>query len=159
MLSTKPPISFPGRLHHTVPSWIKQGCYYHIRIRADKCTPFQLIDDTIAKRLLDSACYYHQHKHWHCLLILIMPDHLHAIISFPPNVSMSATIGNWKRSASKFLGIKWQKNFFDHRIRTPDELSEKYSYILRNPVVKALCASENDWPWRWEQHRSADLEE
>jgi len=46
-------------------------------------------------------------------------------------------------------GIAWQTNYFDHRIRSAAELQEKFSYILRNPVVKRLCANDEAWAWRW----------
>ncbi|MDB6114553.1 MAG: hypothetical protein JWQ62_1498 [Lacunisphaera sp.] len=62
---------------------------------------------------------------------------------------MTAIVRNWKRGAARFQGIKWQDNFFDHRIRSPKEAQEKWRYIRLNPVVKQLCASEDDWPHWW----------
>jgi putative transposase len=62
---------------------------------------------------------------------------------------MSRVVGEWKHYTSRVAGIKWQANFFDHRIRSRFGLAEKNAYILRNPVVKGLCAAESDWPWVW----------
>ena len=62
---------------------------------------------------------------------------------------MGRTIGEWKRYVTQAAGIAWQTNYFDHRIRNAAELQEKSSYILRNPVVKGLCSSEEAWPWTW----------
>ena len=58
---------------------------------------------------------------------------------------MSRTIGDWKRFHQRQKGVLWQDNFFDHRIRGQSELDEKSAYIRRNPVVKELCAKEDDW--------------
>ena len=44
-------------------------------------------------------------------------------------------------------GVKWQRDFFDHRLRNDQELQEKTSYILMNPVRKGLCERVEDWLW------------
>lgn len=62
---------------------------------------------------------------------------------------MAATIRDWKRGTARFQGVNWQDNFFDHRIRNPQEAEEKWHYIRKNPVVKGFCVNENDWPWSW----------
>jgi REP element-mobilizing transposase RayT len=71
-----------------------------------------------------------------------MPDHLHALLAFPPDKKMSNVIDTWKSFHAKQSDISWQANYFDHRIRTDAELEEKAAYIRRNPVVKGLCAKE-----------------
>ena len=60
---------------------------------------------------------------------------------------MSRVIGQWKRYQTKELGIAWQDNFFDHRLRNDAEANLKHDYIRRNPVVKGLCLRPEDWPW------------
>lgn len=76
-----------------------------------------------------------------------MPDHLHALLILPLNQPMHAIIGAWKGFHAKRMGLKWQNNFFDHRIRGQQELKEAGAYIRLNPVRKGLCRDENDWPW------------
>ncbi|HVS53167.1 MAG TPA: hypothetical protein VHD62_12495 [Opitutaceae bacterium] len=78
-----------------------------------------------------------------------MPDHLHALISFSIEESVSAVIGDWKRFQEKQHGIRWQEGYFDHRIRSGDELQLKAGYIRKNPVVKGLCTQPHDWLWLW----------
>jgi len=79
--------------------------------------------------------------------MLLMPDHLHAIISFPREPGIKATITNWKHYLATHQPIQWQRDFFDHRLRTEHEEREKIDYILRNPVRKNLCVRPEDWPW------------
>ena len=59
---------------------------------------------------------------------------------------MAELFRDWKRYTPRTLGIDWQDGFFDHRLRDDDEVTAKFHYIRRNPVVKGLCAREEDWP-------------
>jgi hypothetical protein len=45
------------------------------------------------------------------------------------------------------MGVRWQRDFFDHRLRNHRELDEKTCYVLQNPVRKNLAARVEDWPW------------
>ena len=106
-----------------------------------------MTDPDIASRLIDSVLHYDKISKWHAQLFMIMPDHVHALLAFPADSGMAATIGGWKRFHHSQNGIQWQDNFFDHRIRNQDEFDEKAAYIRRNTVVKGLCGAEDDWTW------------
>ena len=95
------------------------------------------------------AALAHNHERliWHCRLALLMPDHLHAIIVFPREPGMPSAMRNWKKFVAGRFRIKWQRDFFDHRLRDHHELVEKASYILMNPVRKGLCRRVEDWIW------------
>ena len=75
-----------------------------------------------------------------------MPDHLHAIIAFPPDPGLKTTVTNWKKFLARTKKISWQRDFFDHRLRNRHEEAEKLSYIQMNPVRKVLCERGEDWP-------------
>lgn len=138
---------YPGRLSHSVPRWVKCGAVFHIRIRIEPNSPLPLSNLRLAPALLDSALRYHEAGRWFCPLFLLMPDHLHALLAFPPDKKMSDVIGIWKGFQAKQHGIRWQNNYFDHRIRNDPELTEKAAYIRNNPVAKGLCTHEDEWPW------------
>jgi len=138
---------FPGRPSHATPGWVKSGAVYHIRIRTEPSYSTPLTDPKLAAALLESALLYQNSTRWYCRLFLLMPDHLHALLAFPPDKRMSDIIGTWKGYQTKRHGIQWQNNYFDHRIRSKAELRDKALYIRLNPVVKGLCASESDWLW------------
>jgi putative transposase len=79
-----------------------------------------------------------------------MPDHIHAILAFPRDQSMSRVIGDWKRFHARTQKVFWQEGFFDHRLRNDErgeQLQAKVDYIQRNPVVAGLCATVEEWPW------------
>jgi len=107
--------------------------------------------------LLAAAQRYHELGHWWCELFLLMPDHAHAIIACPATAGMTVTLRNWKRGTKRYQEVGWQEGFFDHRLRSDSESSETWHYILRNPVIKKLCASEDEWPWWWSAVRRNTL--
>ena len=80
-------------------------------------------------------------------MLLLMPDHLHAILAFPRDPGMKTTVENWKKFLAREHGIAWQRDFFDHRLRSSNEETEKRDYILMNPVRKGCCERAEDWPW------------
>ena len=99
--------SFGRKLHHVVPSWVPDGSRFHIRIRSAPEFRRPLTDPEIGENILESASYYHEQQRWHATIFLLMPDHLHAILSFPALESMSRVIGEWKRYQTKELGVRW----------------------------------------------------
>src|SRR5207237_5481287 len=88
---------FPAKLHHDVPNWVEVGALFHIRIVLDRQRPQPpLIEPLLGKSVLDSARFYHEKQRWFITLFVLMPDHLHALLSFPNDQSMSGVIGDWK---------------------------------------------------------------
>jgi REP-associated tyrosine transposase len=142
---------FPRRLHHEVPSWVEDGALFHIRIALDRKTKQRsLIDPFLARAILDSAQLYQQQERWHMAVFLLMPDHLHALLSFPRDESMSSVISDWKRFYARKNGVVWQEGYFDHRLRDDErgeQLSMKIDYIRNNPVAAGLCKTAKEWPW------------
>jgi len=100
--------------------------------------------------LLDSARFYETNRRWRIGIFLLMPDHLHAILSFGWGERMSDVVGDWKRFQMTQHGVHWQQDYFDHRLRSDErgeQLAVKFDYIRRNPVAAGLCAQVEDWPW------------
>ena len=143
---------FPHRLHHDVPHWVEHGALFHIRIRLDlSITQPSLIDPHLGPVILDSARFYEAKGRWHITLFLLMPDHLHAILSFGQQEAMTSVISDWKRFHKCQHKVVWQEGFFDHRLRDDErgeQLLAKLNYIRNNPVVAGLCARPEDWPWK-----------
>jgi len=136
---------YPNRLFHCTPSWVEDGCVFHIRIRCALENTVVLSQPLIASRLLESVEFYTKKGRWFVHLFLLMPDHLHALVSFPKEQEMSRVIADWKRYYCKQHGIRWQDNFFDHRIRNTTEYLGKATYIRNNPVAAGLCETPAEW--------------
>ncbi len=138
---------YPGKLYHGIPPWVEPGTVFHIRIRVSDPKAVCLTESRLAEKLMKSVRMYEEKVLWFNHLFLLMPDHIHAVLSFSRQKPMSQTIGEWKKFHSRINGVIWQDNYFDHRIRHADELMEKTAYIRKNPVAKGLCAQETEWPW------------
>jgi REP-associated tyrosine transposase len=142
---------FPRRLHHSVPAWVEPGALFHIRVALDReIKQRTLTDPSLGQAVLDSAKVYETNHRWHVTLLVLMPDHLHALLSFARDESMSSVIGDWKRFHAGVNGVTWQEGYFDHRLRADErgeQLSAKMDYIRRNPVAADLCEKAEDWPW------------
>jgi putative transposase len=61
---------------------------------------------------------------------------------------MTKVMANWKRYTASHAGIRWQRDFFDHRLRNDESFDEKAAYILQNPVRARLVARVQDWPYQ-----------
>ena len=137
------------------PGWVKEGALFHVRVRIAPECAMALTAPDLASKLLKSAVDYHIQSRWWCELFLLMPDHLHALLAFPRDPGMAVVVRNWKRGAARMQGVRWQDNFFDHRIRSKAEAQEKWLYIRLNPVVKGLCVKMEDWPYWWAPTKEA----
>jgi REP element-mobilizing transposase RayT len=113
-----------------------------------------LTDEELGPELLAAVRRYHEIGRWWCRLVVLMPDHLHALVSFPGQGGMAATVRDWKRGTARFQGVRWQSNFFDHRLRAEREADEAWVYFGENPVVKGLVSRAEDWRWRWSPHEN-----
>jgi putative transposase len=95
---------------------------------------------------------------------VLMPEHVHLLISEPfisePTTGdPSKIIQAVKLSVSRrlaiggeFSGRFWQSRFYDFNLWGQQKEVEKLKYMHRNPVVRGLVASPEDW--RWSSYRS-----
>ncbi|WP_050425592.1 REP-associated tyrosine transposase [Bradyrhizobium tropiciagri] len=93
--------------------------------------------------------------------VVVLPDHLHAILTLPPNDPGFA--GRWRRIKGYFssqmlaasVTLKrrpngdlalWQRRFWEHTIRDEGDFARHVDYIHFNPVKHALVKRVCDWP-------------
>jgi len=120
----------------------------------DRCDA-PLIQATLGYELLKSTEVYENIGKWSVDVALVMPDHVHLIMRSPS--ALSAVIASWKRWTAKNLGVRWQRDFFDHRIRQSESLREKTDYVLNNPVRAGLVERSEDWPYRHVSSQRASM--
>ena len=135
-------------LKHETPNWVEYPEFY-ITICTRPKDLNQLCLQEISNIILRSAEEYHRLHRWHCSLILLMPDHLHALVQVPESYKLTRVISSWKSYLTKNLGIHWHRGFFDHRIRRCESLNEKWNYIVMNPVRAGFVSQPEHWPHRW----------
>ena len=91
---------------------------------------------------------------WIC--IIVMPDHVHAVIKLEEGQTLSKVLHSMKRftahEINKHLsrtGPLWQKGYTDWGIRREATLNDIIRYCYANPVRKGLVKSARDYPyWR-----------
>ena len=88
---------------------------------------------------------------------ILMPDHVHLYVKLPaPSEKLSAWVKSLKNSLSKVLRQQnisppqWQKGFFDHVLRSDESYSDKWLYMVENPVRGGLVKEWVDWPYQGE---------
>ena len=137
-------------LPHDIPSWVDDGAEYYITICCQRRGKNQLCREEIAALIRESIQFRQQRGEWWVHLLLLMPDHLHAIMSFSPMYGMKRSISQWKRFVATNSQVVWQRDFFDHRLRSDESYLEKAHYIRMNPVRAGLVPVQEEWKWIWE---------
>jgi hypothetical protein len=61
--------------------------------------------------------------------------------------SLSPLIADWKRYLCRRCGIKFQRGFFDHRIRDTENFNAQCQYVRENPVRAGLVRRPEDCLW------------
>jgi putative transposase len=82
---------------------------------------------------------------------VLMPEHVHLLMTEPKTGSVASTIRVLKGETSKLLrGTRqhfWLPRYYDFNVFTEAKRIEKLQYIHRNPVARELVTRPEDWPW------------
>ena len=89
-------------------------------------------------------------RHKACIYAyVLMPEHVHFLINEPPAILLDQFIKALKQETSKTLkGDRkhfWQARYYDRNIRGEQERSDTIRYIHRNPVVRGLAQSPEEY--------------
>jgi len=136
-------------LHHVPPEWVGSGATFFVTICCAPRGCNQLCEPAVAGRLLEAARFYHERGTWWLKVIVLMPDHLHALVALPADRALSVVVRRWKAYLHTECGIQWQSGFFDHRLRSDDSEEQKADYIRLNPVRAGLAVRPELWPYVW----------
>src|SRR5690349_5381806 len=98
------------RLDHTTHFAGRFGAVYFITICCQQRGSNQLCHEDTAKTLCDTGQIYHTRGRWNLSLMLLMPDHLHALIGVDGRDSLSQLIRDYKRISAKLANVQWQRN-------------------------------------------------
>lgn len=133
-------------LPHDVPPWIHGDAIYFVTICARVRDVNTLCIEPAATALLASLRAHETAAGWTLLACVLMPDHLHLLMS---GRDPRAIVRPWKRYTARHLGVRWQRDFFEYRLRADDAVSAKVEYIRQNPVRAGLVATPDAWPYLW----------
>jgi putative transposase len=135
-----------------------------------------LANDTMASILADVWEKAHLQHGWLVGRYVIMPDHVHFFCACRDDAkSLSEFVRLWKQWTGKHMkqGLPrlasaateetaaarriWQREFFDHVLRSEESYAQKWEYVRQNPVRAGLAARAEDWPYQGEIHPLAQL--
>ena len=152
------------RFHQSAQSHFVTFTCYHRRRGFDTPAVYDLFVDVLEQmRPHFALCIYGY---------VVMPDHVHLLLSEPHHGLLADAIHYLKLSFSKRLvaqvrarslganlgypsptpGVFWQKRYYDRNVRDEHEFVEKLRYIHRNPVKAGLCKLPEEWPWSSFRH-------
>jgi mono/diheme cytochrome c family protein/REP element-mobilizing transposase RayT len=138
------------KLPHERPLWLRpEDEIFFVTVCCEPRGKNQLCHPKIARAIFDSIEFRNRNAVWYAHVVCLMPDHLHALVSFPYERPMKQIIADWKRFLAREFKIDWQRDFFDHRLRKEESYREKADYILANPVRAGLITSSEEWPYFW----------
>ena len=55
-------------------------------------------------------------------------------------------VAQFKRLLSRRYGLRFQRDFWDTRLRDDAHYAEKFRYVCNNSVRRGLCAAAREWP-------------
>jgi REP element-mobilizing transposase RayT len=120
----------------------------------EKDGPTWLKQKDIAQIVIDSLHFY-DNKEYKLISYCIMSNHVH-FIAYKIKKPLFQVIKNLKTytatQANKILcrkGRFWQREYFDRMVRDRNDLDQKISYVINNPVKIGLVDSREKWQYNY----------
>ena len=112
--------------------------FFVTTITADRKRIFQVRENALLLR--ETLFHYRDEKRFALHPFVIMPDHLHLLITPSADQSLERCVqcikGGYShslRARTGFKGDLWQRSFHEHRIRDLDDFRQHCNYIAQNP--------------------------
>jgi len=139
-----------------------QHCLHFITFSCYHRMP--LLDSLAAKETFEAEL--ERVRAWYGCYItgyVVMPDHVHLLISEPERSKLSVVIQMLKQITSQKLHGNplprfWQVRYYDFPVWTEAKRIEKLRYIHRNPVKRGLVEKPEDWRWSSFRHYATGTE-
>jgi len=107
----------------------------------------------IADILVKTLSQYRDQRAYLLHEFVVMPDHLHLLVTPSPTTSLEKTVQLIKGGSSHRIHKErnqkmeiWQEGFYDWTIRDADDWRAKVEYIRMNPVRAKLVSKPEEWP-------------
>lgn len=138
-----------GRLTHRMsPGWT-----YFVTTKAWQNMPLFQVQET-ANVVVNKILEYRQKGNYLLHEFVLMPNHLHLILTPAQSVSLEKTIqlikGGSSHEIHRIRGNKmqiWQSGFHESRATDWLDFKKKADYVRFNPVAAKLVDKPQDWPY------------
>jgi REP element-mobilizing transposase RayT len=116
-----------------------------------------LRNPAIAKVVSEALLHFHERR-YRLLAWCVMPNHVHVVVRLFPGHSLAAVLHSGKsytaKRAADVIGITgsiWQREYYDHLLRSEAEFERAVRYVVENPVKAGL----RNWPFVWARGQDA----
>jgi REP element-mobilizing transposase RayT len=128
--------------------------------------PASFVHTDVAKILIGELRAAHDRHGWAVGRYVIMPDHVHFFCRPELDAKpLSEFMAFWKSYTSRKINALgqprsapaatalWQREFFDHALRSTESYSEKWNYVRDNPLRGGLVSKADEWKYAGEIER------
>ena len=98
-----------------------------------------VLRDIQAKSIVENALRHFDGQRYQLDKFIVMPNHVHVLVTPLPPHELSTVLHSWKSFTAKEInrllgrrGELWQKESFDHIVRSPESLEHYRQYIRDN---------------------------
>ncbi len=131
--------------------FITFGCYHR----------FQHLGSTAARDLFERSLEAMRSRYNFVISgYVVMPEHVHLLVSEPSKAILSKAIQALKLSVTVQRPERpfWQARYYDFNVWTEKKHVEKLRYIHRNPVARGLVEKPEEWLWSSFRHYATGAE-
>jgi putative transposase len=91
---------------------------------------------------------------FHVFGYVIMPEHVHLLVTEPGRGILARATQALKTSISKQSDQRpfWLPRYYDFNVHSEEKRVEKLRYMHRNPVMRGLVARPEEWQWSSFRH-------
>lgn len=102
--------------------------------------------------LVQNAIRFFEGSRYHLAAWCVMPNHVHAVLAPAAGHPLADILHSWKSFTShqanrilKRTGTFWERESFDHLIRSAQQVGRFVGYVEDNPVAAGLCGRPDEW--------------
>ena len=110
--------------------------------------------DEVAELMIATLCKYRDAGEFELYEYVVMPNHIHVLLSIKEQRQLSRVIQLIKGGFSHSLREKgitfravWEQRYHDRRVRDAQEFAEISRYIRQNPVRQHLVDRAEEYPY------------
>jgi REP element-mobilizing transposase RayT len=106
--------------------------------------------EKIAQLVADALTHFDGQR-YRLVAWCIMPNHVHVVFQPLPGFELDQILHSWKsftthevKKRQPISGEFWQAEYYDHLVRSPEDLDHSVQYVWTNPEKAGLIG----WKWR-----------
>lgn len=121
----------------------------------------------ITEAILAAAKKLEEDGAWSLRTAVVMCDHVHLLVVLGEQAELAAAMRLLKGRTALVLrtvGLRWERGYFDHRLRLDEERLPVFRYVFLNPDRSDLLKLDEQWPgyfcapedWAWFKEQTND---